>query len=210
MGTSKRRIQSKIKDILVNTPVNDLNLRAPQIAEIVLSKKQLSDTFQSEDFTNETISFIYNQFNSFHSSGFNGKSKKEVLEDTISKEEFLNSILEAIEEEFGIDSKILLKALKITMAKFIEVEFDSYSFAQLLFYEVVTQLLITDLQETMKDSYETLTYEEIKKMVSISADSIMNVAVYEKINDFVSKKCNVSDILELIHQRTSEALFGDF
>lgn len=210
MGTSKRRIESKVKQILSNHPIERINDYAPKITEVILSPKNLSETFQEENFSSDTLLFIGKHFTSLKTSGYNGKSKKDLEEDLITQEEFLNSILELIEAEFEIDSKILLKAFKITMSKFIKKEFDLYSFAQLLFYEVISQLLRKDLQDTLKDSYENLTYSKIQEMVSSSTSRIMSSDVFEKINDFINKKCTLSEVLTMIHSKTSEALFGDF
>lgn len=210
MGTSKRRIENKVKQILSNQPIEKINEYAPKITEVILSPKNLSETFQEETFSSDTLVFIKKQFTSLSTSGYQGKSKKELEEDLITQEDFLNSILELIEDEFEIDSKILLKAFKIIMAKFIKKEFDIYSFAQLLFHEVISQLLRKDLQDTLKDSYENLTYNQIQEMVSSSTSRIMGPEIFEKINDFINKKCTLSEVLTMIHSKTSEALFGDF
>lgn len=210
MGTSKRRIENKVKQILSNNPIESLNNYAPKITEVILSPQNLTETFQEEHFSPDTFVLIEKHFSTLKSSGFGGKSKEEIQEDLITQEEFLNSILELIEDNFEIDSKILLKSFKITMAKFIKGDFDVYSFAQLLFYEVVSQLLLKDLQDTLKDSYEDLSYSSIQDMVASSTSCIMSEEVFDKINDFVNKRSTLSEVLTIIHSKTSEALFGDF
>lgn len=210
MGTSKRRINRKIKEILNKTNVDELNQNAPVITRLSLSTDILSETFQQEFLTSNTLVFIEEKFNSLSFAGFKGKNKEELANDVISKEEFINSILESIENQYHIDSKILIKSLKITIAKFIEGEFDILVFAHQLFFEVVFQILISDLQETLKDSYEKLTYGDIKKMVTSSTECIINQTVYTKISDFVNNKASLPEVLELIHEQTSDALFGEF
>src|SRR5699024_7306703 len=102
------------------------------------------------------------------------------------------------------------KSLKITMHKFLTEDFDIYSFTQLLFHQVVFELLITELNDTLKDGFNELSYSKIKEMVSLLTIKIMNQKIYNKINLFVDNKITLEQILENIMTETTNAAFGDF
>lgn len=130
MGTSKRKLSNEIKKILKGQPLSNINETAPELTKKILSKKVLNESFDQEKTLDNSIRIITNQFISLKSSGFKGKTKKELVSDPISQQEFLEMILDLIESSTMIESKILEKALKIAMGKFFDVdEFDAYSFA---------------------------------------------------------------------------------
>ncbi|MEK4069021.1 hypothetical protein [Peribacillus sp. FSL R5-0717] len=211
MGTSKRKLSNEIKKLLKDKPLSNLNDTAPELTKKILSKKILNENFDQEDIIDNSIKIITNQFLSLSSSGFKGKTKKELINDPITQQEFLEMILDLIENSIVIESKILEKALKIVMCKFLEVdEFDVYSFAQILFYEIVFQILLGELNDNIKDIFEEIEYDLIQNMVRNATNQVMNVAVYEKVNLFIERKISLNEVLDEIAKQTSNASFGEF
>ncbi|WP_182200267.1 hypothetical protein [Paraliobacillus salinarum] len=211
MGTSKKNMNNEIKKLLKEKPLDQLNEFAPDISRVVLSQESLKKSLDNEEVVNTSIEVVTKKFISLNSNGFNGKTKKEMIEDELTQQEFIEMILKEIEEESKINSKVLEKALKIVMGHLIDDEFyNVYVFSQLLFYQVVYQLLLNDLYETLKDSYENLSYTQIEKMVSTLADKIMNTEVYSKVNEFVDRKLSFNNLLEVITKNTNNAEFGIF
>jgi hypothetical protein len=197
--------------LLKEKPLEQLNTYAPEVSRIVLSKEYLINSFDNEQTILTSINVVKNRFNSLGINGFKGKSKKEILVDDITQQELFEIILKEIEEESKINSKVLEKSLKIVMTKLLgEESFDVYIFSQLLFYQVVYQLLINELYETLKDSYVELSYSQISEMVTSLTDNIMNTNVYSKINEFVERKIAFNDLLEIIINATNNAEFGEF
>ncbi|MCM3549921.1 hypothetical protein M4D48_15190 [Alkalihalobacillus clausii] len=189
----------------------DVNNSAPELTKKILTKKVLSANFEQEESINNSIKVISSQFLSLNTSGFNGKQRQDLIEDPMLQDEFLDMILEKIEELKEIESSIFEKALKIVMCRFLkESQFELYSFAQLLFYEVVYQTLITDLHDNLKDIFEELEYNLIEKMVRQATNQIMNESVFRKVNLFIEKKISLNDVLSEIATQTSEAKFGEF
>ncbi|WP_066303977.1 hypothetical protein [Bacillus sp. FJAT-29814] len=211
MGTSKKNMNNEIKKMLKEKPLDQLNVFAPDISKVVLSQESLTKSLDNEEVVNTTIEVVTKRFISLGNSGYKGKTKKEIIEDELTQQEFLEMILKEIEDGSKINSKVLEKALKIVMTQLLEEEsFDVYVFSQLLFYQVVYQLLLSELYETLKDSYEDLSYIQIKKMVTSLTDKIMNNEVCSKVNDFVDRKVSFSNLLEVITKATDNAEFGVF
>ncbi len=211
MGTSKKHLNSKIKKLLEDKKLNEINTAASEISKVILSKESLGKSLENEETINKSIEIAAKHFTLIEESGFKDKSKKEVLEDKITLQEFLEMILEEIDTETNIDSKILVRSLKIVMTKILEMDInDSYIFAQLLFHQVTKELLQNELYETLKDSYENLPYDKIRQMVVSLTNKIMNNDVHRKINNFVDNKITFSQLLDIIINATDEAEFGEF
>ncbi|PFD96426.1 hypothetical protein COE15_07645 [Bacillus cereus] len=211
MGTSKRKLSSEIKKLLKEQPLSNINETAPELTKKILTKRALNECFDQEETLDHSIRMITSQFLSLKSNGFKGKTKKELVSDPISQQEFLEMILDLIESSSIIKSKILEKSLKIVMGKFLKVDdFDAYSFAQVLFYEIVYQILLGELIDNIKDIYEEIEYDLIQNMVKNVANQIMNKSVYSKVNLFIDRKISLTEISDEITIQTSQARFGEF
>lgn len=211
MGTSKRKLSNEIKKLLKEKPLSNINDTAPELTKKILTKKVLNESFDQEDTIDNSIRIITSQFISLKSNGFKGKTKQELVTDPVPQQEFLEMILDLIESSSIISSKILEKALKIVMGKFLEIDdFDAYSFAQVLFYEVVYQILLSELNDNIKDIYEELDYSLIQNMVKNVTNQIMNTSVYSKVNSFIDREISLNEILDEIATQTSQASFGEF
>src|SRR5690625_3857343 len=163
MGTSKRRLNAEIKNILKEKSLDKLNNSTAEITKIILTKDNLLHHFQNEEMLIKAIDITSYNLKNLDSLGFNGKSKKDVAEDELTQEKFMDLILNEIESENFIESKLLEKSLKIVMCKFFEDEFVIYSFAQLLFYQIVYELLFAELFDTLKDTFEQIPYNQIEE-----------------------------------------------
>jgi hypothetical protein len=211
MGTSKRNLTNEIKKLLKDKPFSEINETAPELTKKILTKKVLLDNFDQEDTFDNSIRIITNHFVSLKSNGFKGKSRTELAEDPITQQEFLELILDQIEESTIISSAILEKSLKIVMCKFLEKEqFDTYAFSQMLFYEIVYQILLGQLHDNIKDIYDEIDYKQIEGMVVNVTNQIMNTSVYSKVNQLVDRKITLTQVLEEIASQTSVASFGEF
>lgn len=212
MGTSKRNLSNDIKKILRQKPLSDINETAPLVSKEILKLPALSRAFDEEETIEQSIRVISNQFISLQSNGFKGKSRKEIIDDPLTQEDFIEMIIEEIEHSTIINSTILERALKIVMSLFLlsDKEFDVYSFAHLLFYEIIKQILLGGLRDNLKDIYEELPSKKIEKMVKNATDEIVNTAIHEKVNQFVDKKISLKNVLTEIIIQTSSATFGEF
>lgn len=210
MGTSKRRLNTKIKNLLKNVPLDEINESAPVISDLILTQTNLKREFDAEETVNKSIDIITKNFKMLSTDGFNGKTKEEICRDTLNQQDFLEAILNEIEHEKNIKSKILKKSLKIVMVNFIGVEFNIYAFTQLLFHQIIYQLLSKELNDTLKDGFDQLEYSAIEKMVDSLTSKIMNQGMYDYINSFIDKKVSLEMVLNEITTQTSEAHFGEF
>lgn len=211
MGTSKKNLNDQIKKLLKEKPLDQLSEFAPEVSKIALSNELLTDSLDNEKTLHTSIEVVTKKFISLGSNGYKGKTKRELIEDDLTQQEFLEMVLKEIEEESKINSVILEKSLKIVMTKLLDQDlYDVYVFSQLLFYQVVHNLLLKELQETLKDSYEELSYSQIREMVTSLTDEIMNTEVYTVINDFVDRKIAFNKLLEIITSATNKADFGEF
>jgi hypothetical protein len=209
MGTSKRRLNDKIKILLRNQPLTDLSKNAPEVTREILTNRVLERSL-NETVLLRSFDVVSNAFITAKASGYNGKTLKELKEDEISREEFFESIIDEIEKEAIIDSKILKKAFKLVMVQFLDGEFDVAIFAQLLFYKVIFLILEQELYDTLKDIYEELSRKQIETILTNATDRIFTATVNNEIQRFIKKEIPLISVLQKIREQTSQVTFGEF
>lgn len=209
MGTSKRRLNDKIKTLLRNQPLTDLSKNAPEVTREILTNRVLERNL-NETVLLKSFDVVSNAFITAKVSGYNGKTLKELKEDEISREEFFESIIDEIEKEATIDSKILKKAFKLVMAQILDGEFDVDIFAQLLFYKVIFLILEQELYDTLKDIYEQLSRKQIETILTNATDRIFTTTVNNEIQRFIKKEIPLTSVLQKIREQTSQVTFGEF
>ncbi|WP_139150522.1 hypothetical protein [Planococcus glaciei] len=211
MGTSKRNIEKKVKELLEGKPYQELNVSAPELSKKILTKKELISQLADEDTIQESFITIKNSFLNLSGIGYKGKTKKEVLEDPLTQEEFINMILNEIENEEFLNKSILEKAYKIAMIKMLKKDdFDIYAFAHILFFHLIHQILLKQLYDTLKEVYEDLPYEKINNLILNLTNQIINDTIYDLVNNFVDKKLPLNSVLDRIIIETQNASFGEF
>jgi hypothetical protein len=209
MGTSKRRLNDKIKTLLRNQPLTDLSKNAPEVTREILTNRVLERNL-NETVLLRSFDVVSNAFITAKASGYNGRTLKELKEDEISREEFFESIIGEIEKESIIDSKILKKAFKLVMVQFLDGEFDVAIFAQLLFYKVIFLILEQELYDTLRDIYEELSRKEIEIILTNATDRIFTATVNNEIQRFIKKEIPLTSVLQKIREQTSQVTFGEF
>lgn len=211
MGTSKRNLNKKIKKLLQDKPLNDIDTSALEVSKTIITRRELNQQLVDEETIQNFFSIISKNFSKLSSAGFGGKSKKEVLEDPLTMQEFLNMILDQIEDDEFFEKELLEKAYKISMTKMLqEDEFDLYSFAQVLFYHLIQLILEKELYDTLRDLYEDFTYQDIEKWISRLTNQIMNDSIYKLVDEFVDKKLPLKKVLDKIVEETKNSSFGEF
>jgi hypothetical protein len=209
MGTSKRRLNDKIKTLLRNQPLTDLGKNAPEVTREILTNRVLERNL-NETVLLRSFDVVSNAFITAKASGYNGRTLKELKEDEISREEFFESIIGEIEKEAIIDSKILKKAFKLVMVQFLDGEFDVAIFAQLLFYKVIFLILEQELYDTLRDIYEELSRKQIEIILTNATDRIFTATVNNEIQRFIKKEIPLTSVLQKIREQTSQVTFGEF
>lgn len=211
MGTSKSNISKKIKQLLKDKPLTDLSLLAPDISKKILTNKEITSNLLDENELISSFEVISKHFNNLSTGGFKGKSKRELLEDPITLEEFLNMILDEIDENDFLEKELLEKAYKIAMTACLEVEeFDINSFVHLLFYHLINQILKKDLYDTLKQLYDELPYSKINQIINDLTDQIINRSIYELVEQFINRKAHLKDVVNKIVSETSNTTLGEF
>lgn len=211
MGTSKIKIADKVKKILIDKPFTEINNYAPEVSKKVLTKNELTNNLIEENNILQSFEIISNNFKNISFGGFKGKSKKEIIDEPITLEEFINMILDQLDDLGIADKPLLEKAYKIAMTSCLQSdEFDIFIFAQLLFYYLVQEILKTDLYDTLKNIYIDVPYNTINNLISNLTDKIVNETVYSLVDDFVNKKITLSNVINAIITETRNASFGEF
>lgn len=210
MGTSKKRINDKVKKMLEKTSNDSIENNIQKITPILLSNSFLLENFDEKAFEN-TILIVREKINSIKKMGYHGKSLKEISEDQISREELFEEILDEIEKNISSASKLLLKAFKIAMTTYLQGEDDDIIiFANLLFYHFIYLLLEEQLLDTLKDFYHEMNYQEIKDILKLTTDNILNKQIAQEIEKFVNRKVALSDLLQSIEFAIQNIRLGDF
>lgn len=212
MGTSKSNISDKVKKLLKDKPFQDLNNMAPEVSKKVLTKKELNIHLGKEKNIIQSFEIVSRNFKGISTGGFKGKSKKEIIENPLTLEEFLSMILDQLDDLGIITTSLLEKAYKIAMTACLkkDEDFDIYIFAQLLFYHLVQEILKKDLYDTLKNVYDDVPYDKINELILNLTNQIMNTSIYSLVDEFVNKKIPITNIINAIVSETQNASFGEF
>lgn len=213
MGTSKRKLNKAIKEMLHDVPVEKINDKTPDVTKKILTLKRIDAEFLDEPTLSKCIGIIYNQFEALNTGGFNGVSKQELKNDPITIEHFVNHILDLIDSEDNlfIDKALLERSFKITMTDCIKNDdLDLNNFVEKLLFNVVKQILIGELHDTLKEVYDELDYEDIGLMVNNVGNQVIDNETQNKIKQYIAKEIDFIQVLKTIVEAANNVSFGEF
>lgn len=213
MGTSKRKLNKEIKEMLQDVPVEKINDKTPDVTKKILTLKRINSEFLDEPTLNKCMDIIFKQFESLNTEGFKGISKEEIKNDPITIEQFVNHILDLIDSEDNLfaDKALLERSFKITMTDCLKNEdLDINSFIKKLLFNVVKQILIGELHDTLKEVYDELDYEDIGLMVSNVSNKIVDNETQHKIEQYIAKELEFKQVLKSVVEAAKNVSFGEF
>ncbi|MGE7923365.1 hypothetical protein ACQKND_09280 [Viridibacillus arvi] len=213
MGTSKRKLNKDIKKMLQDVPVENINDKTPEVTKKILTFKRINAEFLDEPILNTCLGIIFKQFEFLNNEGFNGISKEELKSDPITIEQFVNHILDLIDSEDTLfaDKTLLERCFKVTMTDCVKNDdLDINMFIKKLLYNVVKQILIGELHDTLKEIYDELGYEDIGVMVNNVSNQIMDNETQQKIKKYIAKEIDFKDVLKTVVEAAKNVTFGEF
>ncbi|WP_107943254.1 hypothetical protein [Metasolibacillus fluoroglycofenilyticus] len=213
MGTSKRKLNKAIKEMLHDVPVEKINDKTPDVTKKILTLKRINSEFLEEPTLNKCIGIIFNQFDVLSTGGFNGVSKEEIKNDPITIEHFVNHILDLIDSEDNlfVNKALLERSFKITMTDCLKNEdLDLNSFIKKLLFNVIKQILIGELHDTLKEVYDELNYEDIGLMVNNVSNQIIDNETQRKIEQYIAKELEFKQVLKSVVEAAGNVSFGEF
>lgn len=213
MGTSKRKLNKEIKKMLQDVPVEKINDKTPDVTKKIITLKRINTEFLDEETLNKCISIISNQFEVLSKEGFNGITQQEIKNDPITTEQFINHILDLIDNEDNLfaDKALLERSFKITMTNCLKNEdLVLTSFIKKLLFNVVKQILIGELHDTLKEVYDELNYDDIELMVNNVSNQIIDNETQRKIDQYIAKDLEFSEVLKSVVEAAKNVTFGEF
>lgn len=213
MGTSKRKLNKEIKKMLQDVPVEKINDKTPDVTKKIITLKRINTEFLDEETLNKCISIISNQFELLSKEGFNGITQQEIKNDPITTEQFINHILDLIDNEDNLfaDKALLERSFKITMTNCLKDEdLVLTSFIEKLLFNVVKQILIGELHDTLKEVYDELNYDDIELMVNNVSNQIIDNETQRKIDQYIAKDLEFSEVLKSVVEAAKNVTFGEF
>lgn len=213
MGTSKRKLNKAIKEMLHDIPVEKINDKTPDVTKKILTLKRIDSEFIDELTLSKCLGIIFNQFEALNTGGFNGVSKEEIKNDPITIEHFVNHILDLIDSEDNlfVDKALLERSFKITMTDCLKNEdLDLTNFIKKLLFNVIKQILIGELHDTLKEVYDELDYEDIGSMVNNVANQVIDNETQHKIKQYIAKELEFKQVLKSVVEAANNVSFGEF
>lgn len=213
MGTSKRKLNKAIKEMLHDVPVEDINDKTPDVTKKILTLKRIDSEFLDEPTLSKCIDIIYNQFEALNTGGFNGVSKEELKNDPIIIEHFINHILDFIDSEDNlfVDKALLERSFKITITECLKNEdLNLNNFIEKFLFNVVKQILIGELHDTLKEVYDELDYEDIGAMVNNVANQVIDNETKHEIEKYLAKELPFRQVLKSVVEAANNVSFGEF
>lgn len=203
MGTNKARIDKSIENILKGKTVYEAKLSMPEITNTI--KSDFIDKEISEYSYQNIVGVVSGKFSKFYEL----EEYKEIAGDLFKREQWVNEIMELVEEEDNQISDILLKALKIALGETVKEEKDETYFVEKLLYQIVFLALENTMQGALESLAEGITIPQIRKeFIKPLADKLFEDDVREKISNLVAGKITLSVINELIAKKIKN--FGGF
>jgi|GEM_PF-2372810 len=213
MGTSKRKLNKEIKKMLQDVPVENINDKTPDVTRRILTFKRINAEFLDEPTLNRCMGIIFKQFESLKNEGFNGIFKEELKNDPITVEQFVNHILDLIDSEDTLftDKALLERSFKVSMTDCLKNDdLEINIFIEKLLFNVVKQILIGELHDTLKEVYDELEYEDIEVMVSNVANQIMDNETQNRIGKYIGKEMEFKEVLKVVVEAAKNVTFGEF
>lgn len=196
-----------------DVPVEKINDKTPDVTKKIITLKRINTEFLDEATLNKCISIISNQFEVLSKEGFNGITQQEIKNDPITTEQFVNHILDLIDNEDNLfaDKALLERSFKITMTNFLKNEdLVLTSFIEKLLFNVVKQILIGELHDTLKEVYDELNYDDIELMVNNVSNQIIDNETQRKIDQYIAKDLEFSEVLKSVVEAAKNVTFGEF
>ncbi|MFJ7738067.1 hypothetical protein ACIQ2D_17260 [Lysinibacillus sp. NPDC097287] len=84
------------------------------------------------------------------------------------------------------------------------------SFIKKLLFNVVKQILIGELHDTLKEVYDELDYEDIGSMVNNVANQVINNETQRRIEQYIAKELEFKQVLKSVVEAAKNVSFGEF
>ncbi|WP_139993860.1 hypothetical protein [Kurthia sp. Dielmo] len=84
------------------------------------------------------------------------------------------------------------------------------NFIEKLLFNVVKQILIGELHDTLKEVYDELDYDDISSMVNNVANQVIDNETKNKIKQYIAKEIEFKQVLKTIVEAANNVSFGEF
>lgn len=206
MGTNRARVDKSIKKIVEGKTIDEAKMSMPEITNTIRSD------FIEKDFSEEAyqsiVSVVGGELSKFYA--LEEDEYEEIVGDFLKSEQWINEVMELVEDDIDIEmSEILLKALRIALAKTIRERKDEIYFIEILLYQIVFLSLEKTMQGALESLDDELTILQIrKKFIEPLANKLFEDDVRENISKLIKGKVTLATVHEQIANKLKD--FGGF
>lgn len=208
MGSSTRKIQKKIKEILSKNrePIEDV---LPKVIAETIRMKKVKNYFGDKDFENLVTagiagvsSLCSGTFNKDYNLGYEVQLEQIKKEDTIKVEQIIESILDKVEDESQeIENSLILSSFKVTMAEIIlDNSISSETFLKKFMNNLLYSLIMENINEAVIEVYDDINSNNFKDKVREFSNNIIAVHMSKPIYDYINKNIELEHLIEKIIQ----------
>lgn len=115
------------------------------------------------------------------------------------------------EDNLFVDKALLERSFKITITECLKNEdLNLNNFIEKLLFNVVKQILIGELHDTLKEVYDELDYEDIGAMVNNVANQVIDNETKHEIEKYLAKELPFRQVLKSVVEAANNVSFGEF
>ena len=205
MGSSTRKIQDKIKKILINDgDVLQIDEGISKAIQETLKLKKSKKYFGDKDFTklisggiSGIVSIGSGNFKNDYNFDFDFNFEDIESLDPLTVEQIIEIILGKIEETEEIENNLILSAFKISMAELIlNGELSTYIFVKNFICTVLYYLIMENVAEAVLEVYEDIQSKDFNNKIKSFACKAVESNMKNTINDFISGKIELDQLIK--------------
>lgn len=215
MGSSTRKIQKKIKDILKQGG-NDqqLDVAIPKVVNETLRLKRSKKYFGDKDFVN-LMSGGLASIASISSGTFKREYDIEFDFDgeqltELSVEKIIENILDRVEQNEQIENSLILSAFKASMADLIlNKDITSIGFVSKFITNVLYLLIMENINEALLEQFEEVHTNDFDDRIKKFANNVVSTNMKDYIASFTRGNSTLEDLISQLAELHSSIQVGE-
>lgn len=204
MGTNKSKINNLIAKKVKGRPVDEVKEKLPEITKMIRGN-YIRDEISEQGFQS-IVGVVGGKLKNLY---INEDEVEGIQVDEVKREEWIEEILELIENNLDDVSIVLEKALHLALAKTVREKEDAENFVYNLLYYMVFLGLENTMQGALGTVDKGMTIPQIREIfITPIADKIFEEDIKIQIPSLLRKELSLDEVNKIIMRKLKK--FGGF
>lgn len=210
MGTSKRKLNEKIKQLIQNNSSKDIKESVPIATSEIITEKELDKVFKEDSFRLFVVAGI-NGINRVRAGEFGEIDFEEIKINEVTLQEIIQRILDIVEETVDTDfADVMLRAFKLALTATLKEDKAILEFVLDFCFYLIFLLVQGELIEAFSDVYTDFGHDQINDLIKQQVRLIVSEELNDLITDYVDGKVQLKVLLKQITSKANAVKIGEF